>query len=221
MAYKATGILRATSPAITVIQNRTSMCWIYINSTSEKGEALYIGADQNGAGDAVGIGVGGTSTGNLGNDAQEDLFAVANNDTNVAFGTGWHHIAAVDRNGAQYVYVDGVFAASFSNALSSAPDDFTWVGENASPTGGGALGADNRVAHCKAWNSALSTAQIQVEMNSGFPVFNYDTLAMYWPIEKSGGYGTANAIDFTQKLSAIGVVLSAPRYDDNPPVARC
>ena len=215
------GYVRSQGVAVNTIQNWTMMCWCFVETTSEKGAFFYIGVDQNNAGDGMGLYVGANNGGALGNKALGTTFPVAWLDANTSFGTGWHHFAMVDRGGFQYLYLDGISLGGFASPITSAPDTLTQLGCDSDPDAGSNLSAGNRTAHAKAWNSALGTTQIQAEMSSGFPMFNFDTLAMYWSAEKSGGYGTANVIDFTQKLSAIGIATNTVTWADNPPVARC
>lgn len=233
MAYKSKSnteveYLRAPSPSLTVTSNYTMMCWVYVDTTSTKGNFFYVGADQNGAGDGFGFSVGNTTPGSLGNNFIFQVFPVVNFNTTQAIGTGWHHLAVADRNGSQHFYFDGNFVISTDTAdIGGAPDDFTWIGEDSDPTAGNNLGDginDNRVAHVKMWNVALGTTQIQTEMNTGFPIFGYNdgSLAMYWALEKSGQAGLENnGIDYTQKFTAVGSAVTGPSFADNPPVARC
>lgn len=225
MAYKATvatnEYIRAAGVAMAVTSNYTIMGWFYINTTSQQGAFVVIGNDQNVTADGYMLAVGTNSASVLGNEALFGTIGVAWLDSNTSFGTGWHHWCVVDRAGSQFTYLDGINVGSFAS-VPNVPLNYTWIGNTGDPTLGESLTANNRVSLVKAWSSALGTAQIQVEMNSGFPVFNYDTLKLFWPLEKSGGaLSVDNGIDFTQKFSITGTSFNNPSFDDNPPVARC
>jgi Concanavalin A-like lectin/glucanases superfamily len=86
----------------------TVMCWANLTSTSIRGAMLFIGRAEATTNDGFGFGVGLTTFDNSGNNIIglfEGLRWIA---TNVAIGTGWHHIAMViDASGFPSFYLDG------------------------------------------------------------------------------------------------------------------
>lgn len=94
------------------ITNITMMCWINLSSTSIKGCAIDIGSNPDASGynlRGFGIGVGGTSMDNNGN----NLIGIYDGSrwlaTNRAIGTGWHHIAmTINGTSKPTLYLDGV-----------------------------------------------------------------------------------------------------------------
>lgn len=210
--------LKADAVPMVATQDFTIMCWVFYETTSEIGRLYMIGRDGT---NGYGAGIGTNNDSSAGNEVLHVYDGVAWIDVNVGAGTGWHHIALVDDATSQTIYLDGVnIGTAIPNAVAATQN--TTVGVAFDVAAGQALSGENRVSCIKIWTSKLTQAQIQIEMQSQFPVFNFSTLAMFWPLEKSGGaLSASNGIDFTQKFTTIGAATGAPGWADNPPIARC
>ncbi|MBS4034409.1 MAG: LamG domain-containing protein [Ignavibacterium sp.] len=95
-----------------VITNITIMCWAYLSGTSLKGVFVNVGSEPEGNGyntRGFGIGVGGTTADNNGNNLIGIYDGVRWMATGRAIGTGWHHIAmTINESSKPALYLDGV-----------------------------------------------------------------------------------------------------------------
>lgn len=223
MAYQAGGsdLIRAGGNPMGNTTNLTLMCWAYLNSSSESGTYCGWGGDQNTFGGGVSFAVGGTTGSNVGNNFFVELSGIAWWQTTTASATGWNHLAMVNRGGDNYFYLNGEFTAHKNTAIGKeVATESTFFGDTSDPTVGARLDVSNRTSSFKAWSRALTTAEVQVEMSSAFPVF-LTNLSVFWLSDKSGGYGTTNLVDYTQAYSTATSLIGTPTWADNPPVARC
>lgn len=102
------------------------MCWVNLDSTSEKGLFMEYGDDTDG----VGLGVGTNDADTAGNDLIGLCDFIEWDDTNTAIGTGWHHVAVVLADAEDlFYYIDGVFVY-YENNNPNTPADAGALGAN-------------------------------------------------------------------------------------------
>lgn len=136
--------------------NLTLACWVYLFGDTD-GAFIKIG----GASSGFAIGVGGTTYDNTGNDLIGLFETIRWIDTNVAIGTGWHHVAMViDSAGKPTMYLDGASVYSDASSFGVAPSGaVSYIGGYTSSV------PSSRHAEClikdaRVYNVALTSSQI-------------------------------------------------------------
>lgn len=199
------------------LQNITMMCWVYLDTTSEKGAFFGYGGDQNTQGGGLTLAVGNSSNGNgVGNNLWGEINGVVWWQMATSVGTGWNHLALVDRLGVQYGYLNGVFSSVIDSAITyeTIGANNVYMGDHSNPTAGTRLTAGPRSSACKVFNIALSTSSISDEMNSFWPI-DTNSLVLFWPADESGG----GLDDPTQNYTTSTVTTAGvPTRGDGPPV---
>ena len=208
---------RAAALPMTALVNITLMCWVYYDSTSEKGRIIMIG---QGSTDGYGFAIGSGNDGVSGNEVLVVYDGVAWLDPNTNAGTGWHHIALTRDNVATPVtriFLDGtVLGTTFTTVPVTPVVNTTILASYVSSTPSQFLTLVNRVALIKVFNTDLSANQIVTEMNSYDPVF-HTNLVWFAPCDE--GTGTT-ILDYTQKFTTNLDGVSSPVWADGPPVTK-
>lgn len=146
--------------------NMTIETWVYLNTNSESGAFVKIGTASNG----IGIGVGGSTFDDSGNNLLMLYEAVRWIDTGIDIGTGWHHVAiAIDSSGVPTGYIDGVSIGTFTGTNAVTPTTSTNIGGY---TGGGPLNrhGNYKTDETKIYNYPRTAGQIVEDMNGGHPL---------------------------------------------------
>src|SRR4051812_25757548 len=112
--------------------NLTISNWVYVSSASLSGAFVKLGNGSTG----YGIGVGGTTYDNAGNQLIILYEAIRWVPTGSNIGTGWHHVAVtVDGSGVPTAYLDGQSLGSFAGTAPVSPAGaITYIGGYTSST---------------------------------------------------------------------------------------
>jgi hypothetical protein len=97
-----------------------------------------------------------------GSDSAEDLYNMPG-----SFNLGdWHHVALVTDNSDHRCYVDGSLVDTLSLALNAVPGGAGNTYERVGPEGLSATHGKFSIAEFRRWSVALSTGEVQTEMNA-------------------------------------------------------
>lgn len=128
--------------------------WVYLDTNSESGAFIKIGATPNG----YGLGVGASTWENNGNNLIA-LFELKRwIDTGVDIGIGWHHTAmTLHSDGMPELFIDGVSLGNFSGVDALNPTGSSYIGGYLAPNRNFEGGLDE----VKVYNRTMTEAEIK------------------------------------------------------------
>lgn len=152
--------------------------WVNLDSNSESGAFVKIGGVSPNVG--FGIGVGGSTYDNSGNDLILLYEGERWIDTNDNIGTGWHHVVmSVDASGYPTAFIDGVLTYSDSIGAGAAPQSsVTYIGGYTGSTSENRY-ADVGLDEVRIWNRSLSSSEVYQQYVSNLKKLDNDSWELY------------------------------------------
>lgn len=118
----------------------------------------------------------------------------------------WHHLAAVRQSGSKYLYVDGILAASGSNANTLVAGGDLELGAYT-----GAYNFKGSLDEVKIWNTARTQAQVVADMTACATGVQ-PGLLLYYNFEEASGNKTANLTGTLPAGTLVNMTSSAWSY---------
>jgi hypothetical protein len=194
--------------------NATMMAWCRPTALPGSGGYANVICNLNpGTGGTFGWGIDihnatGTAKWSLGTQSNDfDATAGANPAVNT-----WFHVAAIRNGNTKTLYVNGVQAASNSDAVTTQTSFFLGSAFN----NVAAVGSDlftGTIAHAKVWKAVLTLNEIIQEMMQGRPVRTANLFG-HWPLFNAGDF----TVDYSGGGNTITSGGSGTAYGDGPPV---
>lgn len=190
-------------------------CWVNLDSISESGAFIKVGTTGNG----YGLGVGGSTFDDAGNNLIGLYEAVAWKDTNTNIGTGWHHVALrVDNNDDVTLHLDGISQAGFVAAAPIAPTSGTNTIGGYTGSGSENRFVDASIAYCAIYDTqgdASAPGSVVLPFTSQImwlPESNPVSIQALWPL-----WGASTEQDLSGN-GRTGTVTETTILQDGPPI---
>ncbi len=167
--------IQTTYPGITGTANRTFEAWIYLSSSPSSNVCILdYGLNAVGSRNTFYV----TSTNKLGFISGGTNANIGSTNNNAVPIGQWAHVAFVLDNGTGYLYVNGsqVGTGSLTTVNTPAGNNNLKIGERVT---GGSIPFDGVIDEVRIWNTALSQADIQANMNNEYCVIPTNLTAYY------------------------------------------
>ena len=193
--------------------NCSMWCWVHLSSTSLGGAFIKCGNTTTG----YGLGVGGSTFDDTGNNIICLYENVAWIDTNINIGTGWHFLGlGISALKNPVVWLDGKFVFSNDPSDPIAPSTTTTFGGYTSGVPSERF-VSCKIAHVQIFNRGVGSDNkkndiIEVNQIMRFPGSLRKGLAGYWPL-----WGGSPEGDYSGNKN-FGSITGATLSTNNPPI---